>query len=291
MMAQQSAKAKAPGRSLAAPVGLDKDAFVASVGQIKTQLLSVAATGLDYDKLVQVAWWTLRSNPLIAECSRESFLGALYLCARYGLYPDIRGHAWIIPRRTGPPGGDGRRGWEAHFQVGYQGWRKLALRSGMIERVEAHPVREGDQFGYAYGSEPYIDHRPCRDRETPLCAAYAIAWFKDSTRFQFEVCESFQVTPLRDRVLAEIPEAKRKYSPWVQWEAEMWRKMPLIRLCKDLPLEIDDIQEAAAYEGLTASGQSQLTRLDDVVGTQPLDAAQLLNQKDEDDEQHKQPKE
>ena len=52
---------------------------------------------LNAERLGRIALTTLRLNPALAECTPESFLGALFQSAQLGLEPNIEGQAYLIP--------------------------------------------------------------------------------------------------------------------------------------------------------------------------------------------------
>ena len=49
------------------------------------------------ERLARIAFTTIRLNPKLADCTPESFLGALFQSAQLGLEPNVEGQAYIIP--------------------------------------------------------------------------------------------------------------------------------------------------------------------------------------------------
>ena len=206
---------------------------------------------VDRDRLLSAAFMAVQRNPRLLECTRKSFGGAIARCAQFGLYPDIRGHCFLIPRRTGPKVAGGRL-MEVNFQLGYQGLLELARRSGQIAKFEARVVREADTFAYQYGTTPMIEHTPARHDAGELVACYAVAWLATSREPQFEVMEKDDVMLVRDRAM----NTDRDDSPWRLYESEMWRKTVAIRLCKYLPASTD-LADATALDDLSAADKPQ----------------------------------
>lgn len=251
-------KAKAPTvpPQALAVIGHDRNTVGQLFRDIAPRLGKLLPGKVDADRLLQIALSELMTTPSLSQCTRASFLGALFQCAKLNLQLGVRGQAYLIPRRTGPydPAGGGKSH-EAHFQIGYQGLLDLARRSGQIEKVEARVVRKGDDFSYAYGTEPFIRHTPQREAgEGELIAAYAVGWIKGARAPQFEVMEAWEIENIKTFVRAE---KQGDRSAWKgPFAAGMWRKSPLIRLCKLLPASVE-MQQAVALDELTTAGKSQ----------------------------------
>ena len=52
---------------------------------------------MNAERLCRIALTTVRLNPKLAECTPESFLGALFQAAQLGLEPNVEGQAYLIP--------------------------------------------------------------------------------------------------------------------------------------------------------------------------------------------------
>ena len=126
------------------------------------------------DRMSRVALTALRTTPKLAECSPASFLGSVISAAQLGLEPNTPlGHCYLIPRRN-------RGQMECTLMVGYQGMLDLARRSGMVSRIYAFVVREGDDFRYQLGLSPDVHHVPAEGNEdAPITHAYAVARLKE----------------------------------------------------------------------------------------------------------------
>lgn len=162
----------------------------------------------------------VQKNPALLECSNQSLMSAVLMCAGFGLIPNTPlGHAWLIPyKERGEP--------KAQFQVGYQGLLSLVRASGEITQVQAQVVREGDDFQYEFGLAQVLRHVPKADSEAPITHAYAYVKFNDGTH-SFEVMTNKQITGIRKR--------SKSGSVWATDEEMMARKTVLIRLCRYLP--------------------------------------------------------
>lgn len=94
-------------------------------------------------------------NPALFDCSPESVLGSMMLCAQLGLEPGPLGHAYLVPFKR-----------QCTFVLGYKGMIELASRSGRLRSIVARTVYEGDEFDYAYGAATdRLRHVPCPPSE------------------------------------------------------------------------------------------------------------------------------
>lgn len=178
------------------------------------------------ERMARLFTTEVRKNPLLAQCDRVSFFGAILQCSQLGLEPgSALGHAFLVPRKKK----DGS--YEVTLQIGYQGMLDLVERDGRIT-IESHLVFSNDIFDIDYGTDARIVHKPhLHGLRGDLLGAYAIARYKDGrTKFRFISVE-------------EIEEAKKaaqaKYGPWITHYNEMARKTAVRRLYKMLPKSTD----------------------------------------------------
>lgn len=179
------------------------------------------------DRLVRVALTTLRTTPKLAECTPESFLGALMLSAQLGLEPGPLGHAYFVPRWN-----KRLKASEVTFLLGYRGLIDLARRSEKITSIEAHEVYEHDEFDLRYGTDAFLHHRPnLRRRQGDPWAYYGVAKFAGGG--------SYFLAMNRD----DIEERRRRSSasdrgPWVTDYDAMARKTVIRAMAPFLPLTV-----------------------------------------------------
>lgn len=178
---------------------------------------------------------TLRDNDKLAACKPNTLRKALYTAAQVGL-PVDGVHASLIPYGT-----------DATYVIGYMGYINVYRRASEVEDVWGKVAFEGEEFSVEEGSDPRIIHKPNPnvDHTNPdkVVAAYACARRKDTGRVVFTVLWKDELARLRAKCL------KRAYSPekspWNTEPVEMFRKSPIIRLRKILPLS-QDMQRIAA---------------------------------------------
>jgi recombination protein RecT len=178
------------------------------------------------------------------------------MSAQMGLEPGAPlGLSWIIPRRN-----KGRL--EASFQLGYQGLRQLAYRSGMVRDIDARIVHDGDKFDFAYGlGGPNWTHVPAgepgRDWTDVYCAAQTVLGAD-----KFEAMSRAEVLEHRNRYVPDWSKSKA----WKETEPEMARKTVTARLCRQLPMSVE-FRTALAVDGATP-----VTLAPDLAGLVALEA-------------------
>ena len=170
-------------------------------------------------RLIQLTMIEVRKNPDLLECSPESIVGALALCAQYDLEPGPQQHVYLIPRWNSKV-----RQKEATWQLGYLGMVELAARASV--GLVADVVRENDHWRYWRTTEAdHIEHRRAAGPRGAVVRAYAIARFPDGRPPLVEVCELDEIHAARDR--SEQPDRA-----WKSDFAAMARKTPVRRIFK-----------------------------------------------------------
>lgn len=191
---------------------------------------------VDPDRFARVVVASLSRTPALLQCSPESVMLSVAQAAQLGLEPTgTLGSAYLVP-------------YKGHCQliIGYRGLIDLARRSGQIESLEAHVVREGDRFECSFGLEPQLRHEPDWDSEGELRFVYAIARLKGGA-VQYEVMSRAQI----EKVRKGSPSGNR--GPWVDHFEEMARKTVVRRLAKYLPLNVE-LASALDHEERVDSG-------------------------------------
>ena len=169
------------------------------------------------ERFTRMLFSAISTTPQLANCSVESFMGAMMSAAQLGVEPNTPlGQAYLLPYRN-----HGQL--EVQFQLGYKGMIDLAYRSGEISSIQAHEVHEGDEFVYEYGLEPKLSHRPALKDRGPVTCYYAVFRTK-SGGFGFEVMS-------REDIQAHAKQYSKayssNYSPWKTSFDEMAKKTVL----------------------------------------------------------------
>ncbi len=190
------------------------------------------------DRMARVCLTALRRNPKLLQVKPESLLAAIMVCSQLGLEPnDPRALAYLIPYKD-----------ECQLIIGYRGYIELAMRSGMVNNIQAMPVYERDLFEYEQGMDLKLRHVPYIGDEKPgrVIAAYAVATMANGAK-------AFVVCPRRDIERAKAASSGVKSgrsTPWDDWFPEMAMKTAVRRLAKFMPqspefaraLEADEAQ-------------------------------------------------
>lgn len=203
------------------------------IEQMKPQIARALPKHMDADRIARIATTVLKQTPKLAECTAESFLGALMTSAQLGLEPGPLGESYLVPY-----------GSRVTFIPGYRGLVKLAYQSGQIQSISAHCVHEQDLFEFEYGLEEKLRHVPFMGGDRgKVSAVYAVAKFKDGGH-------NFIVMSLSAVEAIRAVSRAGKSGPWVDhWEA-MARKTAVRQLIRWLPLstELQNLNRAAQLD-------------------------------------------
>ncbi len=192
------------------------------IGQsvIQEKLRAVAATSINSDKLGQALLLAVNRNPDLQKCSANSLLDCLMIASQYGWsIGGPRPGLYLVPFKG-----------VATPIPSYYGLMEIARRSGVVQTIEAAVVIEGDEFRYARGLIPKLEHVP-HDEDGPITHAYAIARFA-SGEIQFDVMTKADIDKIRAR-------SRAGSGPWVTDYNEMAKKTVVRRLVKYLPSNPD----------------------------------------------------
>lgn len=203
-------------------------------GEIARALPSVITP----ERFTRMVLSAISTTPKLAECTPQSFLGAMMTAAQLGVEPNTAlGQAYLIPYMNYKKGI-----MECSFQLGYKGLIDLAYRSGDVSIIQAHVVYENDVFEYELGLDPKLRHVPATKDRGQAIAYYAMFKSKDGG-YGFEVMSA-----------EDIKEHAKKYSksynngPWKDNFDEMAKKTVLKRALKYAPLKSDFVRQTVQDE-------------------------------------------
>jgi recombination protein RecT len=194
------------------------------------------------ERLVRIALTCIRTTPKLAQCSQESFLGALFTAAQTGLEP-VAGRAYILPffNSRQKPDGSWHKVMEAQFVVGYKGLADLFYRHEKAVQLDWGVVREGDEFDYQYGSDAFLKHKPRLGNAGAPIAYWVQALLANGGKpfrvMSHEECMAHG----RDHSKTWSKKDGKFYddSPWNKEPETMCLKTVLIQLSKLLPLSVE----------------------------------------------------
>ncbi len=209
-----------------------QDYIKAMQGEIKKALPAVITP----ERFTRMVLSAISVNPKLAECTPQSFLGAMMTAAQLGVEPNTAlGQAYLVPFRN-------HGTLECQFQLGYKGLIDLAYRSGEVSIIQAHVVYANDEFTYELGLDPQLKHVPAQSDRGEAIAYYAMFKTKDGGY-------GFEVMSLSD-VQAHAKRYSKAYGsgPWQTNFDEMAKKTVLKRVLKYAPLKSDFVRGIAQDE-------------------------------------------
>jgi len=198
---------------------------------------------LNPDRLARIVLTEVRRTPLLANCTTDSFGGAIMSCAQLGLEPGATGEAYLLPFKNNKTGN-----YEVQLVVGYQGMAKLFWQSPIAKSLDAQVVYANDHFEYEYGLAPKLVHRPVlNDRGDPI-AYYAVATTTTGGS-AFVVLSRADVEKIRRRSKA------KDSGPWQTDYDAMARKTAVRQLFKLLP-KSPELARAVAHDETVRTDRS-----------------------------------
>jgi len=205
------------------PIDKAKADFAALLSSRKSDLArALPAVGVTPERLLRAVFTAATRQPDLYLCTPQSVYRSVMLAASAGLMPDgITGQAYLLPYNN-----KGVK--ECQLQLGVEGMRVLARRSGEVKAIGQQVVREGDDFRFEYGTNKFLRHVPKPDNRGTILAFYSVAEFTGGGT-DFEVMWKGEVDLVRSRSRA------KDSGPWVTDYEEMGKKTVTRRLCKRLP--------------------------------------------------------
>lgn len=210
----------------------------------KDQIQLALPRHMTAERMVRVAMTAVQRQPKLMECTPLSVVGAVVEASQLGLEPDgILGQAYLVPYFNNKT-----KAFEAQLQPGYRGLIALARRSGEISTLYAELVYEADKFKIAKGDSPSLRHEPNYDAADrgKIRGAYAVVIYKDGGK-------DFEYMPMSELEKIKNQSKAQQFGPWQTHPEEMYRKCPIRRLAKRLPLS-PEFQRAAVLDEYVDAG-------------------------------------
>lgn len=203
---------------------------------MKPQIAKALPSVITPERFTRIAMTAVSSNPKLAECTPQSFCGALMQAAQLGLEPNTPlGQAYLIPYRN-------HGTMEASFQIGYQGLIALAHRSGEFKNITAHEVCQNDECEYEYGLEPKLTHKPALQDRGPVIAYYAVYTLTNGG-YEFLVMSKEDVEKHARRFSKSF-----NNGPWQTNFDEMAKKTAIKALLKYAPISTEFARKTVSDE-------------------------------------------
>lgn len=134
------------------------------IASLRPEIARALPAGMSADRMARIALTVVRKTPKLAECTPESFAGALLTAAQLGLEFGAANEAYLTPYKR-----------EATLIIGYQGLAKLFYQHPLARHLDAQAVYSGDHFEFEYGLSPRLVHRPTFGDRGTVIAYYAVA--------------------------------------------------------------------------------------------------------------------
>mgnify|MGYP000349579631 CR=1 FL=1 len=192
----------------------------------------------------------LLTSEALRACDPETILGALYkaVSMKFRLAPEF-GEVFLIPRSI-TVGKDKDGKWIKKqvccFQIGYKGWRALALQSGNLSYLESREVYVEDDFSFEYGTSAYLRHSPTTGKKTDMTHFYSMAKGRDGS-VVFHVITKDEAEKTRRLSesqyvkIGQYPNQVKEFSKdaigfWEKGYATMALRGPIKAVCSFIPL-------------------------------------------------------
>lgn len=184
------------------------------------------------ERFTRIALSAVSNTPKLANCTPQSFLGAMMSAAQLGLEPNTPlGQAYLIPY-----------GNQCQFQLGYKGLIDLAYRSGEVKTIMAQVVYENDKFEFEFGLEHKLKHVPAKDNRGKPVWYYAVFKLTNGG-------EGFEVMSQDDVMKhAQTYSKTFKNGPWQTNFEEMAKKTVIKKVLKYAPLKSEFATQLAEDE-------------------------------------------
>ena len=226
---------------------------------MQPELKKALPSHLPIDSFVRAALTLTQKNPLLLECDKMSFLGAVMEAAQLGLVLGREAH--LVPFYSNK-----RKSYEVQMITDYKGLIKLVENSGAVHNVRAHVVRLNDDF--QANQDGSIDFQPAFEQgkvvdlgpvtyilpqpKQPIWCVFAEARRSNGSHQS--------VVLLMDEVEAARDKSKNPGGVWTEHFEEMAKKTAIRKLCKYIPQspqilrvnELEDLHAENRNQGLKA---------------------------------------
>lgn len=211
------------------------------------------------ERLVRIALTCIRTNPDLAKCTPESFLGALFTSAQLGIEP-IAGRAYLIPFNNSRKIGDEWKTFkECQFVLGYKGVADLFYRHEKAIGLAWGIRRKNDVFEMENGTNPKLRHVPVDGDRGEIVGYWVVAHLANGgSAFAYmtrEEClehgkkhsKSWVTKEYDPKLRKKVPCEPHFTGPWADDQESMCLKTVLVQLMKILPLSVE-LQTAIAQD-------------------------------------------
>jgi len=136
-------------------------------------------------------------------------------------------------------------GCKAQFQTDYKGEKKLAKKYSVrpIKDIYAKLVRQGDEFVEEIkDGQQVIQFRPLPFNDGEIIGAFAVALYQDGG-MDYETMTVKEIDKVRNHYSKQA-----NGQAWTKSPGEMYKKTVIRRLCKNIELDFDTVEQKEAFE-------------------------------------------
>lgn len=214
-------------RKLPAPLAKLQTAFARPFDAFRKAFADPTTADRIMAKEIDFAAQAMMANPYLIECAAQhpdDLVNALKNVALTGstLNPVLK-QGYLVPFKG-----------KISFMPSYMGLVDVLNRSGLVRKIEAHPVFDGDEFTVTYGTAEQLIHKPnpwgTRDKDH-LKGCYYYIELADGTTM-WDTMSAAEIEDVRRRSPSVT---KGKASPWDTDYIEMAKKTLIRRAFKAVP--------------------------------------------------------
>ncbi|MEK0313708.1 RecT family recombinase [Cohnella sp. 56] len=138
------------------------------------------------------------------------------------------------------------------FQTDYKGEKKLAKKYSVrpVKDIYAKVVREGDEFieEIVHG-KPSVSFKPKSFNNGEILGAFAVVLYVDGT-MDYDTMTSQDIEDIKNNFSKKNKDTGQFSKAWTieATKPEMYKKTVLRRLCKNIELDFDTIEQKKAFE-------------------------------------------
>ena len=143
---------------------------------------------------------------------------------------------------------------DLQFQIDYKGMQKLVKKYAVrpVDEIYARIVREGDEFSEEVkDNEPVINFKPKPFNDGKIIGAFAVCQYKDGGA-KVETMSKEQLDAAKRMSKAQTGTA------WKFFPEEMYKKTIIRRLCKGIPVELENSRQEALMQDEPIEGEARI---------------------------------
>lgn len=206
----------------------------AIVGALKGYAKRIASLisdqNVDVNQLMASVVLAVAKNDYLLQCDPTSLILAVLQGAREGItsYSGPYAGGYLVPFAG-----------KVTLVHNYKFLIDIAMESGAIKGISWGVVREGDDFEYQDGTQPFLKYKKLlKGQRGEMINTWAVVTLPSGAQ-RIDVLEFDYLNRIRQDALSKVKENAKQYSPWVQWPDEMAIKTQIRHALKTCGLSFD----------------------------------------------------